>query len=602
METIQCDKRDGTLKKTRKRLVRPHRQSQENTETSRLFECIRARTMKGSPEGYNAETGLAEPAQEHQTGEPHERQPLYRIRRTQEKHQLLLEDRRWADRRGRQDAGDAGRAAAVGAGTRGALARRDGSDAVQRLDLRCLEAFRRGTADGTPGHDESHRRVQEEERQAGRPEDSGLGALRLTPSMLRGAAGNPRVTRHATLPQPGGEPGDPHEEQDERAVDGSGRGVQQAAATRKEVLHAVTGHRGRSAGIGERHAAAEPGRDGDVRDDAAAIAGQAAEGPAPGQARGPADQHSGRGRSDGAHVGAGGGRPATTYFRVSCRELLWTYFGVGLFGRQGPTGSDFEAAQRALTNGADRSGEDGPSVESAIGRGPRARAGARESQPGHPRRGAETGGVLAGRGQIWTAVPDSQPASRRDDGGESGLGKCSALTIGCCEFSSRAAKKSGNAVVGRLGRRTHSTRNGEAPRRFASDPPAVSRLVRDCHREACLLMGHTVCFEAGRFTQTQSSATAPSCSRKWMSGPADAWTEFATDRRRQTAAQVFEPIAALQEPLPKSAGEVLFSLDKPLSWMSHKADSPGNVSSVPVRPPPGTRRRRQVYGSGVSSD
>src|ERR1019366_5062299 len=59
----------------------------------------------------------------------------------------------------------------------------------------------------------------------------------------------------------------------------------------------------------------------------------------------------------------------------------------------------------------------------------------------------------------------------------------------------------------------------------------------------------------------------------WMSGPADAWTEFATDRRRQTAAQVFEPIAALQEPLPKSAGEVLFSLDKPLSWMSHPREA-----------------------------
>ncbi len=36
-----------------------------------------------------------------------------------------------------------------------------------------------------------------------------------------------------------------HEEQDERAVDGSGRRVQQAAAAREEVLHGIAGHRWR---------------------------------------------------------------------------------------------------------------------------------------------------------------------------------------------------------------------------------------------------------------------------------------------------------------------------------------------------------------------
>ena len=49
----------------------------------------KAEMKKGSPEGYNAETGLIEPAQKPQTGEPSERKPLYRIRRTQENHQLL---------------------------------------------------------------------------------------------------------------------------------------------------------------------------------------------------------------------------------------------------------------------------------------------------------------------------------------------------------------------------------------------------------------------------------------------------------------------------------------------------------------------------------
>src|SRR5579871_71704 len=61
-------------------------------EIRRLFECIRAQMKKGSPEGYNAEIGLSEPTQKPQTGEPHEHSTLYRIRRSQEKCQLLRED------------------------------------------------------------------------------------------------------------------------------------------------------------------------------------------------------------------------------------------------------------------------------------------------------------------------------------------------------------------------------------------------------------------------------------------------------------------------------------------------------------------------------
>ena len=80
-------------------------------------------------------------------------------------------------------------------------------------------------------------------------------------------------------------------------------------------------------------------------------------------------------------------------------------------------------------------------------------------------------------------------------------------------------------------------------------------------------MCHGVCFEAGRFTQTQSSWTAPCCSRKWMSGPANAWAEFVTDRKKQIGAQLVEAASAIQDAL-LSAGEVLFSLDKSLSWMS----------------------------------
>jgi hypothetical protein len=89
--------------------------------------------------------------------------------------------------------------------------------------------------------------------------------------------------------------------------------------------------------------------------------------------------------------------------------------------------------------------------------------------------------------------------------------------------------------------------------------------------EVPLLMCHTVCFEAGRFTQTQSSWTALRCSRKWMSGPAAApaaaWAEFVTDRSRHIVAQFVGPTTALQETLP-SAGRSLFFVDKSLSWTS----------------------------------
>ena len=76
-----------------------------------------------------------------------------------------------------------------------------------------------------------------------------------------------------------------------------------------------------------------------------------------------------------------------------------------------------------------------------------------------------------------------------------------------------------------------------------------------------------VCFLDGRFTQTQSSWTAQCCSRKWMSGHANALAQIVTDRKKQIAAEFVRLTTALQESLP-SAGRVLFSLDKSLSWTS----------------------------------
>ena len=75
---------------------------------------------KGSPEGYDAETGLEEPAQTAQTGEPNERYSLYRIRCPQEKYQSLREVGRWADCGRRPAAGQAGNADPVGEAAAGA--------------------------------------------------------------------------------------------------------------------------------------------------------------------------------------------------------------------------------------------------------------------------------------------------------------------------------------------------------------------------------------------------------------------------------------------------------------------------------------------------
>jgi hypothetical protein len=116
------------------------------------------------------------------------------------------------------------------------------------------------------------------------------------------------------------------------------------------------------------------------------------------------------------------------------------------------------------------------------------------------------------------------------------------------------------------------TRSCPAAHRFASDPPAVPRRQGDCTRQEPLLpMCLTVCFEAGRFTQIQSSWTALCCSRKWMSGHAGyaaALAQSQTDPFRQIEATVTPSTSTLREILPLGPGRGVFSLDKSLSWMS----------------------------------
>src|SRR4051794_33730094 len=115
---------------------------------------------KGSPEGYNAETGLSQPTWKPNSGEPNERHSSYRIRRPQEECKLLRQDRRRPHCRRGQAALDSLRTASVGGSAHRAVAGRDGSYAVQRLDIRRTEALR-GSAAGRPSRaDAGDRRIE----------------------------------------------------------------------------------------------------------------------------------------------------------------------------------------------------------------------------------------------------------------------------------------------------------------------------------------------------------------------------------------------------------------------------------------------------------
>src|SRR5215472_15901790 len=555
---------------------------------------LRTEMRKGSPEGYNTENGYSQPARKPQTGEPNERQPLYRIRCTQEKYQLLREDRR-RNHRGRRHA--ASDAPGVGGEATGAVARRDGSNAVQRMDLRYVETLRCRVANGTSGDDEGDRRIQEEERQAGRAENRGPGALQSVAHMLRGAEGNPRAAADAALPQPSGGAGGAHEEQDERAAHGGGSRVQQTAAAREGILPRIAGHHRGSAGIGERSVAPESRSAGDVSDDAVAIAGPAAETAATGQARDGADEHSRSGRSDGSHLGAGSGRPAAIPLGGGCGELLRADFGVGLIGRPTKARADLETAQRALANSAGGGGEAGAAVEPAIGSDPRARGPARTPQSGDPGGGTQTGGLSVSRGQIRKTIRNPHDSGNRRaacTGGGGGVKHPNpGFTVGP-PFPARS-------IIGNLSRRSRvryaapnygapltpasdsqeqSLRRGKGglwdigsqscptAQRFVSDPPAVPRFVGTARRNfssRCAIK--TVSRPAGslkfNLRGRRYAVPANGCLVTLMRWPNLQRIQFGKSVQTVNPATVASP-----EILPISPRRCVFSLDKSLSWMS----------------------------------
>src|SRR5271155_595389 len=480
---------------------------------------------KGSGSGYDAETGEESADSESSLGEPHECPSLYRIRRSQENHQFLCQDCRRGDRGRRQPAGATRSPAGMGFGPAATLAGSDGSNPVQRLDLRHAEALRRAVGDGASRQDESHQRGQEKERHHRCPHHCRPGALQSSTRVLCGGTAHSRIAPPAALSRPGGERSGAHEEQDGRTADGNRRALREGEATPQEILRQPAGGTGRGAGLGDRSAALESRRAGDVREHTETAGPRVARRSRTGATRGTVDDHSSRRRNYGSDLGPGSRRSAALPLRFRCHELLRADCRVEILGGQAATRTDLQTAQPLVADYADRGRQAGPAMESATGGAARPRVGTRTSQPRHAGSGAQTRRLSAGRRQKRPALPTAHAFG-------------SANTKSCL-------------------RRKNFEPSG--------DPPAVPRHLGDWAEESRLPMLLTVCIEAGRKTLTHTSWTALTPgSRKWMSGQAAALAPL-NDR------WLFANLTAsssLRDPVPLSARRPPSPLDFYLSWMS----------------------------------
>src|SRR5580704_10533247 len=484
----------------------------------RLYECI-SEMKKGSRSGYDAETGEESAGSESSPGEPHDSLSLYRIRRTQENHQFLRQDRGRRDRGRRPHARRTRGPAAMGCGPAATLAGSDGSHPVQRLDLRHPEALWRAVGDGASG--------QEEKRQHRRPHHRRPGALQSATRLLRGAAAHPRTAAPAALSQPGGERSGAHEKQNGRVADGNRRRLREREVTPQEILRKFARKTRRSAGIGDRAAALESRRARNVREHAKAAGPRVARRSRTGRTHRTADDHSRRRRNHRSDLGAGSRRPAPLSLQLRCHELLRTHRRLEVLGRQAATRAHLQTAQPLAANHADRGRQAGPAMEFATGGAACPRTGAWKSQPCDAGGGAQTRRLSAGGRQKPSALPSA-------------------------------------CALGRTNPKSFLIRKNFEP---SSDPPAVPRHLGDWAEESQLPMLPTVCIEAGRSTLTHTSWTglAPG-SRKWMSGQAAAAALAATQDRAP-----FTNLTAthsLRDTTLPGARRPPSPLDFYLSWMS----------------------------------
>src|SRR6267142_5785515 len=490
---------------------------------------------KGSPRDYHPERGFQGPAQNTHTGEPHESRSLYRIRRPQEKYQLLRQNGCRRNCEGRQAGGRSSYSHGMGRETDAAVAWRHGGNAFQRVDLRHPEALRRAAGDGASRENESHYLWKEEERQNRRAHHCRLAALQPAARVLRDAAGAARFTASVALSQPGSPGICTDAKQNRRPADGNRQSFQQRKAARQEVLRPTHSNAGASARVGQRPAANEPQRHGDVRDyretAGEAIAGQPCFGPE----NRAAGRHSRRGRDHGPDLGPGNRRSTSFPLQRRCHELLRPDGSLAVIGGQTTARSYLQTTQRLAADHIDRGSQAGPALESATGRGSCPRTGTWSPQSSHPDGGAQAGGLSAGGGQ--------EP---------------------------KALRGTRHCLYGRLRRLTRA--EGQHIFRMVSDLPAGPCVFGHCAKELEIRgwiirgtndfksrMHLTVCFKAGRFTLTQTSWTSPELrSRKWMSGYAAA---LAAKSDRRPFENRICAILALRESFRLSAGEPPFPLD-----------------------------------------
>src|SRR6202453_5220546 len=586
---------------------------------------------KGSPADYTAEIGCSkQPTQKSRTGEPHECYSLYRIRRSQENYQLLRKDRRRPDCGGRHITSTAHSTTALGGRPATSLVWGHGSHPVQCLDLRHPETIRPTAFHGPSGHDEGHQRRQEEKRSHRCTHDCRPTALRSVTQVL---CVTTRVTRSAaspTLSQPHRTTIGAHAEQDGRFADGERNRIQQGQTTGKEVLCQPHEDFAGSTGVGQRPAAYESWFYGDVRVHAEAAHQETACRTRLAAARRKVGEHWRGGPDHGSDLGFGSRRSAPLLLYRGCSQLLRVDGSLPLLCRQTAALSDFQAAQCLAADGTDRSGQAGAALESPTGGTARSATGARPRQPRHLASGAKTGSLPAGCGQERPALSATHSASaahhyevkKEKEKGSSFSASCLreniapgrdyALTTGTTKTDhatasflrhadlspdghSRPVSTKGNLpsktplVTHRLdesGRvflagcssaepASASTHSGYQNLyvRSVSGPPAGPCVFGDCARELRLLLHTTVCFEAGRFTLTQSSWTAPArrCSRKWMSGHAATALVLPSDRGQFRTLTICSP----GEPIPTGQGESPFPLDFYLSWTSPKRPRKG---------------------------
>ena len=185
-------------------------------------------------------------------------------------------------------------------------------------------------------------------------------------------------------------------------------------------------------------------------------------------------EHPRSGSDHSVDLGVGGMRSTSLLLDWRCSQLLWLNRSISIIGRQTTTWPNIQTKKRLATDGADRSGQAGTAMESAVGHTLCQTIGTGPSQSGYSASGAKAGCLSAGCGQKRSTLPGSDSAAN--------TGK-------------RHENKKKTASLDRQSRLTAEI----SSLRSVSDPPAGPRVFGDCARELhtpytpyCLFRGRPV--------------------------------------------------------------------------------------------------------------